>query len=332
MKKSILLPIAASLIVGASALYAKQAKEAGELNATVVTAPPAHSIFNLYAQSYPLTKKEIAYFKSVGLIKKHQLIAKDAKQVRENLPRAPKEVINGLKATMQAVISLEKKEDKKAEEALEKATKEFDAALKTDPKLKLVPVGLEVNVVNHAITLDEAKRVKREADKLLRKDRPQEAIMLLSTLINQVSYTTEYVPMELYPAATKKALEALKKGKKEEAIAALATGFNSIVETKITIPTSLLVAQAAIDSARKFGKGKEKEAEALLELARNQVELAKLEGYMTRHDTEYKTLMSEIKKLERRVKGKGIIEKDYNTLKAKFKSLLAKMHSGDKNR
>jgi len=331
MKKHIFLSVTAALFMaGSTALYAGT-ENPKELKAIEHADVPIHSFWAFGPSKDHLNKKQLEYFHSMGLIKKHDTIKKEIKHVVSKTAKAPEEVSQGLTATIKAMALLEKKDVKAAEAQLQKATTLFDKAMKKDPSLKLVPIDLDINVIDHAITLSDAKNIKKDALKLLKEDHPQETITLLTALKNQITATTTYLPMELYPMATQKALEELKTKKKADiALATLVEGIHTIVTTQIVIPVSVLVAQDAVDAASKLPKAKKNEAKKLLELAQKQLELAQYEGYLSNYSKEYKTLSSEIEKLKEKVGAGNIVEKDYDKLKSYFRTLSDKLHQGRK--
>lgn len=319
MKKSILLSITAALLLNGA--YASEAKS--------VPSETVHHFWAFGEAPDHLTKDQIAYFKSVGLIKKHHLIKKEIAKAMQHKTKAPVEIEEGLRDTLEAINALDKKENKKAEQKLQKAIALFDKALKKDPALKLVPVNTDITLVAHQITLADAKKIKEDALKLLKEDKPQEAIALLELLKNELTITTTAIPMDLYPDAAKLALKTLKEDKKpSKAMAILAEGIDTFVTTEVVVPLSLMVVESAIDDASKLEKTQKKEALSLLKIAQDQLELAHYEGYLSKHDKAYKMLSNEIKTLRKKAEGEGLIAKDFDKFKEAFKKMFDKIHEG----
>ena len=328
MKKNILLSAAAALLIGSTSLYATSNKE---LKAIEQADVPIHHFWAFGEAPDHLTKQQLEYLKSVGLLKKHAMLTKEVKKIVHKPSEASKEVTKGLVETLKAIATLEKKDTKSAEMHLKKASELFEKAIKKEPSLKQIPVDVDISLVAHTITLDDAKKIKKTAIKLLEENRPQETIDLLSALKNQITVTTTSIPMDLYPAATKEAYEALKKGKKPEvALQTLAAALNAIVTVEVVVPIPVLVAQSAILEASKLPKSKGKEAQKLLEIAQNRLDLAQYEGYLSKYDKEYKALSEEIKMLKKKVGEGSIIEKDYEKTKSYFDGLLKKLHEDKK--
>lgn len=328
MKKNILLSAAAALLIGSTSLYATSNKE---LKAIEQADVPIHHFWAFGEAPDHLTKQQLEYLKSVGLLKKHAMLTKEVKKIVHKPSEASKEVTKGLVETLKAIATLEKKDTKSAEMHLKKASELFEKAIKKEPSLKQIPVDVDISLVAHTITLDDAKKIKKTAIKLLEENRPQETIDLLSALKNQITVTTTSIPMDLYPVATKEAYEALKKGKKPEvALQTLAAALNAIVTVEVVVPIPVLVAQSAILEASKLPKSKGKEAQKLLEIAQNRLDLAQYEGYLSKYDKEYKALSEEIKMLKKKVGEGSIIEKDYEKTKSYFDGLLKKLHEDKK--
>ncbi len=331
MKKNILLSVAASFLIAGSSVYAASSTEHHTIDAKVQTDKTIHSFWALSHSPDHLTKKQLDYFKSVGLLKTHRLIEKEIKQAKEHTSKAPKEVTLALQSTVKAMAYLEKNETSKAEKQLKKATKLFDEVLKKEPSLKLVPIDTDIDLVAHKVTLDEAKQIKKDALKTLKENKPQETIALLETLKNQMTITTTSLPMDLYPVATKKALELLKKHeKKEKVLATLSDGLDTLVTVEVVIPLPLLVAQDATEEASKLSKKKPKEAAKLLNVAQTQLNLAEYEGYLSEKDKIYHTLHTEIKSLQDKIGEGNILEKDFDKAKEAFKKMFDAIHSGSK--
>ncbi len=328
MKKNILLSAAAALLVASTSLYATSNKE---LKAIEHADVPVHHFWAFGEAPDHLTKQQVEYLKSVGLLKKHAMLSKEMKKLVHKQNEASKEVTAGLVETLKAIANLEKKETKAAEKHLKIASEFFEKAIKKEPALKLIPVDEDISLVEHTITLDDAKKIKKTALKLLQENHPQETIDLLSLLKNQITVSTTAIPMDLYPAATQKAYEELKKGKKPEvALQTLAAALDTIVTVEVVVPIPVLVAQSAILDASKLSKNKGKEAQKLLDIAQNQLDLAQYEGYLSKYDKEYKALSEEINVLKKKAGEGNIVEKDYDKIKSYFDGLLTKMHKGKK--
>ena len=136
--------------------------------------------------------------------------------------------------------------------------------------------------------------------------------------------TVEYIPMDIFPVATKEAQKALEKGDSAKALALLTTGLGTFVVDTVVIPIPLLEAQELVATASQINKSKKKEALAYLKAAREALEKAILLGYTRKYAAEYRALIKEIEAIEKEIKGKNAVEKLYEHLKESFRKLLGK--------
>lgn len=329
MKKDILLSLAATLLLSGSILNA--ASLDSKDSSVTVQGQTDKSYYGFYSKPDKLTKKQLEKYQKMGLISKHQMIQDELKLATKNTVKPAQEILNGLNDTFKAMSLLKKQDVKSAKIALTSATAQFDKALKKDPSLKLVPIDMQTTFDDHALTLENVKSIKKNALRMLNEDQPQEAVALLSQLKNQITITTTNLPMDLYPLATKQALDALNKGEKVGMILPILTdALDSMVVTEIVIPMPILVAQSALTDAQKLSKNDKSEITKLLNLAQRQLEVAKYEGYLTKYDAEYKNLSEEIDRLKKKVSEGNILVKDYDKIKSGFTSFFQKIHTNKK--
>ncbi len=251
-------------------------------------------------------------------------ISKEIQSQKNAFKKAPKEIVNGLNDTLKALQALQKNDIKTAKTSLTNATKAFDSALKTDPKLKLVPLAQEVRVNAIESSNKEISGAIKLAQTALKEHHLQEAREILIPLTDEIDTATQYIPMDLYPFATKKALERLNKGDKEGALIALTQGLDMMVSDEVVIPIPLLSAEDLVVAASQLDKTKKKEAVKLLEDAKAELKKAILLGYSNRDSAQYKALSKQIETIQKEIKGKNEVEKLYSELKNSFKSLIHK--------
>jgi len=329
MKKNILLSLAATLLFSGSALNA--ASLDSKDSSVTVSGQTDKSYYCFYSKPDKLTKKQLEQYQKMGLISKHQMIQDELKLATKNIVKPAQEILDGLNDTFKAMSLLKKHDVKSAKIALTSATTQFDKALKKDPNLKLVPVDMQTTFDDHSLTLDDVKSIKKNALGMVSEDQPQEAIALLSQLKNQITITTTNLPMDLYPLATKQALDALNKGEKVGMILPILTdALDTMVVTEIVIPMPILIAQSALTDAQKLNKNNKAETTKLLNFSQRQLEVAKYEGYLTKYDVEYKNLSEEIDRLKKKVSEGSVVVKDYDKIKSDFTSFFQKIHQGKK--
>jgi len=293
-----------ALILGTAAFAAPSAKKIDGM-ATVGDAP----VHSYYGFSDTAVKTGVA----------HALNAHNAM-----MKQAPKEVLTGLDETLAAVRALEHKDVKAAHQLLAKASAAFDAALKANPSLKRVPVADDIAVTEIAATPEEIARAVDMAKKALDAHRLEEARGLLAPLRDEMVIATQYLPMDLYPSATRLAASMLGKGHVKEALQTLNTAMGTLETDEVVIPMPLVRAQAFVDEASKLDKTKRKEAEKLLDAASTELKKAVLLGYTDRHADDYKALSGQIEKLRKATEDKNEVEKLYDKVKSSFESLFHK--------
>lgn len=337
MKRRVIIStVLASLLFSTSALYANLNDSVGTKEAKALNNPASvknhlaakAKIEEARAKEQFQTKLDAKYFKTEtekeDMQRLRDVVKTKAAQHRLTLNKAPKEVSQALKQTVIALKSLRKRDTKTAKEALQKATKLFDMALKNNPKLALVPVADAIEV--HDFTGDSTlvKHIIKSAEDLLADYDTQAARAILMPLEDEMEMTTQYLPMGVYPLATKEALKELNKGKTKEAFSTLITALSGIVIKTTIIPLPLITAQSLVTEASHLNKKNKEKALKLLDLAQDELEKAVLLGYTKKHAPEYKTLQKEIKNIEKEIKGKNIVAKLYEKIKKDFTLLLHK--------
>ncbi len=252
------------------------------------------------------------------------LVKNEVKFQSKKFKMASSDIQKGLNDTLKAIDVLQNKKVNEAKKYLEEANKYFDKALKTDPTLRLVPIENEIVAYQYQGSPKEIKASVNLAKSLLDKNDVQFAREALMPLRDEIDITTHYIPMDLYPQATKIAKNLLEKGKTKEALQELILGLSTIVGDQTVIPIPLLTAQDLVKTASRIDKKKKKEALALLDEAKVELKKALLLGYTSAHSKEYKALNSMINDIEKEIKGKNKVVKMYEKLKEKIKSLLGK--------
>jgi cellobiose-specific phosphotransferase system component IIA len=259
------------------------------------------------------------------------VINKEAAHSKAMFKKAPKEVTDGLTQTVLALEALSRNDAKTATKALQKATEDFNKALKANPSLGLVPI--EQDIVAYEF-LGSAKSVLMAEDiarSAIKKYDVQLAVDMLTPLKDEVDITVHYLPMDLYPSSTKIAQRLLKQGKIKEATRELILGFSTIVADEVVIPIPLISAQDLVAKASKLDKKNKKEVRALLEEAKDELLKAKYLGYTKDYEASYKELRSKINNIETEIKGKNRVKALYEDIKHKFNSLLHKTRANKKS-
>ncbi|RRS30349.1 MAG: hypothetical protein P794_07280 [Epsilonproteobacteria bacterium (ex Lamellibrachia satsuma)] len=254
---------------------------------------------------------------------KKELVNNVIQQEVKNHKQAPKEIISGMQNTFAALKAMQAGKKDEAKKALEAATKSFDAALKADPSLDIIPIDERFQAYAFMGTSDVIAARLKLAQQLLKAHDTQTAIAVVEPLKDELDISVISIPMKIYPVATKKALDELNKGNDKAAFEAIAEAMNSLLAVKAIVPTPLLAAQDIIVEASKLDKNKKEEVKKLLSDAKEELKRAELLGYVSTHEADYKLLNGDIEKIQKEIKGKNEVEKLYDMLKNDFKRIVS---------
>ena len=255
---------------------------------------------------------------------KAKSIQKEVSFQNKNFKVASQDIQKGLNDTLNAISLLSKNRNKAAKKDLSDATMYFAKALKVDPKLGLVPIEENTNVYSYRGDPKNIKEAISLAKKLLNKHDLQFARDVLSPLKDEITVTTHYIPMDVYPNVTKIASKLLSKGKNKEALQELSLGLSTIVSDRAVMPIPLLTSQELVLIASKGDKTDKKKASKFLKRAKIELQKAVLLGYASKHSSEYKSLEKKIDAIQKEIKGKNEVKKLYDDIKGDFESLIHK--------
>jgi hypothetical protein len=212
-----------------------------------------------------------------------------------------KEAVAALEETREAIHAIAANKNDEALAAIERATGKINILLARNPATAILPVDVEVEVVdvapqNHLAILEIAQDASRAVDN---RDFPT-ARALLRALMSEIRVRTYNLPLATYPIALKDAARLLDQNKNREASAVLLTALDTLMAIDRVIPLPLLRARDAIKQAQQ-----ETQNEAALKLlgkAREELQRSKELGYAGKH-VEYAALDHEISSLEKQLKG-----------------------------
>jgi YfdX protein len=241
----------------------------------------------------------------------------DAKQTLDQ------EAIAAVGLTGEAIksISANKKDDALA--SIERATGKINILVARNPASALIPVGVDVVVIDTAPADPKVinQIAERATDATKHRDLPI-ARILLASLVSELRIRTTSLPLGTYPAALQQAAQLLDQGKNQDAGKMLLTAINTLVIVDHVIPLPLLLAQAAIDTANSQRQNKDI-ALTLLKTARNEANRSRLLGYLS-SDSEYKGLDDEISSLESAINGKSDTTSMFSHLRDRISAFLKK--------
>ncbi len=336
--KVVISTIVASLLMGTTALSAdalhdsvsaKEAKALQNPSAVKDHAQAQAEVEKTVSKDHYMAKLDADNFKTEvekeDARRLHKIIDKEINTHHTNTKQAPKEIMSGLQNSIMALRALQANNKLAAKEALESATKSFNIALKKNPKLDMVPIDERITINDFTGDAKLVKHIKDAVVSLLKANDTQAARAMLQPLEDQLIIGTKYLPIKLYPDATKQAQKDLAKGDNKAAFGDIVTALNSVVTTNIIIPMPLLTAQDMILEASNIGKKNKTKALKLLSSAQDELEKAILLGYTKKHTKEYKSLEKEMNSIKHAVGGGNSVDKLYEHIKHSFDSLL-KLH------
>ena len=337
--KVVISTIVASLLMGttvlsANALHdsvsAKEAKAVDNPSAVRDHTQAQAKVERIVSKDHYMAKLDADNFKTEAqrddAKRLHKIIDKKIKMHNMSKKQAPKEILSGLQNSIMALRALHAGNKVAAKQALEEATKSFDIALKKNPQLDMVPIDEKTTINDFTGDAKLIKHIKNTAVTLLKDNDTQAARAMLLPLEDQMTISTQYLPMKLYAEATKLAQKDLAKGKDKVAFGDVVTALNSIVIKSIVIPIPLLTAQDMTLEASTLGKKDKTKALKLLSSAQDELQKSVLLGYTKKHTKEYKSLEKEINSIKHAVDGGNSVDKMYEHIKHSFESLL-KLHS-----
>lgn len=242
-------------------------------------------------------------------------------QSREKTAEKRKEIISEavstLRETQNALKSLDEGKNAEALSAIEKATGKLEIILAREPELALAPIDVKVSRLNLYASIDEVKKAKKEAERLLKDGRVQDARGILRDLGYETVISTSSLPLAGYPEALKKAASLIDDGKPDKAKEVLQTALNTLVVTDYVIPIPVVKAKVSLEEAEKLAKKESRSGDentklsSLLNEADKTITFAEELGYGKRKDfADFHKEISEIRKKTSEGKsGDGFFEK-----------------------
>src|SRR5437868_12397241 len=233
-----------------------------------------------------------------------------------------KEGMEAIQQTHQALNAIAAGKTDEALADIEQATGKLNILLARNPATALVPVDVEVDVVDIAPQdIKVIHKIAQDASKAMdAKDYPS-ARALLYSLMSEIRVRTYNLPLATYPEALKQAARLLDQKSTKDAAAVLSTALNALAVIDRVTPLPLLLAREAINQAQLKSNQDKNTAQVLLEAAKNEVERSKELGYAPR-DQEYTALNSEISNLEKQLKGNNDVTAVFSRLKERLGSFL----------
>ncbi len=217
------------------------------------------------------------------------------------------EAIEAVFQTRNALFELDRGNTKKALDALAQAVGKLDLLLARAPDLKLVPIDVDSTMFDVYADIESINKAKKEALRLLKKGKVQQARQILIPLVSEIRIRVQYLPLATYPAAIKAVVPLIDAGKIDSAKMALHEALSTLVVKDIVIPLPILRAELMLQQAQELTKASEEadrqQLQKLLENARYQLQLAEALGYGD-IEKDYSDLYQQLNEIEKKLKGK----------------------------
>jgi hypothetical protein len=242
-----------------------------------------------------------------------------------------KEAAAAIEETQNAIKAIAANNITEARAAIERATGKIETLLARNTSTALIPVTYEVEVID-AIGLDLPtirERSRLVAQAVHDKDYPA-ARALLYGLTSEIHVRTYTLPLATYPAALKEAARLLDMKQNKEANAVLLTALNTLVAIDRVTPIPLILAVAAVEAAQVLGDKDRQGALKLLDLARNELQMAKELGY-SGNDPEYAAMDKDITNLETQLKGTGNTTSPFASLKERVSAFFNRQTQSERH-
>ncbi len=213
------------------------------------------------------------------------------------------DAVKALEAANDALSALDNQDNDIALEALAAATGKLEVVIAAEPDLALAPVDLSIEIYDSGITTSkEANKILRLARVSLNDNDAITARLLLNSLASEIRIKTVYLPLASYPDAMLEAAALIKNNQPEEAKDVILTALNTLLITEEYLPLPVITAQALIEQAEKdITDGNLENADSNLDLAREQLKLARALGYS---NVSYADLDDQLIELKRLLKSK----------------------------
>ncbi len=240
-----------------------------------------------------------------------------------------KEAADAFKATQVALRALNNDQPKQAQAALTVASGNLHLLLSRDPTLGMVPIDIQVQVIEGVHDLKLIKQLEDKLEDLIDDGLYQTARPIMDSLVDELRVTTVYLPLATYPAAIDKIAPLIDAGQIEVAKQALIDVLDSFVVEEEVTPIAIIKAEEKLSAAFQIEhKGDLKnqktihQIEQLIDSAEQDIKVAQALGYGTKKD--YAVLYDGIDALKKAIGESGFkgawhkLEKSLSKLKNKI--------------
>jgi hypothetical protein len=230
------------------------------------------------------------------------------------------EAIAAIQQTERALNAIMEARIDEALAAIEQATGKINVLLSRNPATALIPVNVQVSLIDTAprnreviVTVRDLAEVSLDVNNL------PAARTLLDSLRSEIRVRIYHLPLATYPAALQEAARLLDQKKIQEAGTVLLLALNTLAIIDQVTALPLLLAREAINGAQP--QSDREAAQRLLEFADDELQRGEVLGYATA-DPEYTALRDEIKSIRKKLQGNENASSVFTSLKEKIASLI----------
>jgi len=240
-----------------------------------------------------------------------------------------KEAIDAFKATEAALLAIQKKQVKHTLAALEIASGNLHLLLARDPELNLIPLDINIDVLEGVHDLKTIKKRQDELESLIKHNDYQAARPIINSMVDELRVTVISLPLATYPAVIDSVAPLIDAGKWKEAEETIRALLDTLVSEQQITPLAIIRAEEQINKAFQLEnvsdaskKQHKNEITALIKGAKQNIKVAEALGYASEY--EYKPLYNDITQLQKAIgtsgfKGEWIkIKNSLSTLKNKI--------------
>ena len=244
-----------------------------------------------------------------------------------------KEAVDAAIATQTALKALANNQPKEALAALQVASGDLHLLLARQPALALVPIDIQVQVLEGPAYLKVIKSLKNQLIGLINDEKFQDARPILDGLVDEIRVTVASLPLGAYLATIDQVIPLINAGNLSEAKLELIKALDTLIYTQEITPISIFRAEDKLNQAfqiehkEDLSKPENKDKISNLLIKTNQdINVAEALGYGTKKDFE--PLYKEMDTLKKSI-GTAGFESEWQKIKnalSTFKNELIHPH------
>jgi hypothetical protein len=241
-----------------------------------------------------------------------------------------KDAIAAIAETQNAIKAIAAGKRDEALAAIERATGKINVLTARNPAAGLIPVEVDVEVIDTApLDVGAIRALASAAEQAVEARDFPGARVVLQGLISEIRVRTYNLPLATYPIAMRDAARLLDQNKPADAQMLLQAALSTLAVIDQVTPLPLATAQTAITQAQEKRDQDKEGAKRLLAVAKQELSRAKELGYAGK-DPEYAALDKAIGDIERQLDGNQDTGSAFARLKEKVTSFFRRLTEDEK--